>query len=292
MTLLKALIFGASGQDGYYLNNALLNMKIEVICISRCNNTFKGDVSKLKDVENFIKCHKPEYIFHLAAKSSTSHESLFENNETISTGTLNILESVYKYSPLSKVFITGSGVQFKNNGVPISEKDYFDANSAYSVSRISSVYMARYYRQLGIKTYIGYLFHHESPFRKSNHMSKKIVDFVKRIDCGDEKILTVGDITVEKEWTFAGDVVNGILTLVMQDMVFEATIGSGLAFSIKQWIEECFSLTSGCNWRNYIEIDTSFIPEYKKLVSDPATINTLGWQPQVSFKELAKMMMD
>ena len=61
---------------------------------------------------------------------------------------LNILEAVKRHCPESKVFITGSGVQFENKGVPISETDNFEANSPYAIARIQSVYAARYYRKL------------------------------------------------------------------------------------------------------------------------------------------------
>ena len=36
---------------------------------------------------------------------------------------------------------------------------------------------------------------------------------------------------------------------------------------------------------------TDFVPSYKILVSDPATIFSLGWEPQISMKDLAKMML-
>ena len=65
--------------------------------------------------------------------------------------------------------------------MPISETDNFEAKSPYSIARIQSVYAARYFRSLGIKVYVGYLFHHESPLRKDNHVSKMITNAVKRI---------------------------------------------------------------------------------------------------------------
>ena len=39
-------------------------------------------------VEQLIKEYHPTFIFHLAAKSTTQHNAIFENHETISTGTL------------------------------------------------------------------------------------------------------------------------------------------------------------------------------------------------------------
>ena len=116
----------SNGQDGYYLNEICKRNKLDVIGISR--SPVIGNVVDVSDyyfVENFIKSEKPEYIFHLAANSTTRHDALFENHETISTGTLNILESVKRHSPGSRVFITGSGLQFENNAIPISETDNF-----------------------------------------------------------------------------------------------------------------------------------------------------------------------
>ena len=55
-------------------------------------------------------------IFHLAAISTTRHDAIYENHAAIGTGTINILESVKRWSPGSKVFITGSGLQFINMG--------------------------------------------------------------------------------------------------------------------------------------------------------------------------------
>jgi len=288
---MKAIIFGASGQDGYYLAEICKINRIEPIGVSRSGNWLLGDVSNYQFAEDLIKEHKPSHIFHVAANSSTRHDTLFENHKTISTGTLNILEAVKKHSPSSRVFITGSGVQFKNNGNPISEHNEFEANSPYAVSRIQSVYAARYFRSLGLKTYVGYLFHHESPYRKPDHVSKMITLAVQRIAAGSKEHLELGDISVQKEWTFAGDVAKGIFALTNQDAEFEATIGSGIAYSIENWLDQCFSL-AGLNWRNHVRLREGFTAEYKMLVSDPTTINKLGWFPSVSFPELARMMLD
>jgi len=287
---MKALIFGAHGQDGYYLSEFCKEKSIEPIGISRSGNWVHGDVSKYDQVEQLIKKHSPGYIFHVAANSTTRHDALFENHETISTGTLNILEAVKKHCPASKVFITGSGVQFENKGLPISETDNFEANSPYSIARIQSVYAARYYRSLGLRVYVGYLFHHESSLRKAHHVSKMIALAVHRIAEGSTEHIELGDISVKKEWTFAGDVAKGIFTLINQDAVFEAVIGSGVTYSIQNWLEQCFGLI-GKNWRDYVRIREGFSPEYKCLVSNPKTINSLGWFPSVNLPELAKIMI-
>jgi len=289
--VVKAIIFGANGQDGHYIYNLCTLRGIETIGVSRTGNWLNGDVSHYDLVERLIKEHLPDYIFHLAANSTTRHDALFENHETISTGTLNILESARRHSPESRVFITGSAVQFENTGRPITETDNFEAKSPYALARIQSVYAARYFRSLGLPVYVGYLFHHESPLRKPDHVSQKIALAVKRIARGSDEVLELGDITVEKEWTFAGDTARGIVTLVDQDKVFEAVIGSGVTYSIENWLDLCFGLI-GKDWHDYIRLREGFVPEYNRLVSDPGTIHSLGWMPAVDFPDLARLMID
>ncbi len=287
---MRAIIFGANGQDGYYLNELCRLKGIEAVGVSRSGGWVHGNVSNYEQVEQFVKTYSPSYIFHLAANSTTHHDALFENHGTISTGTLNILEAARIHSPTAKIFIAGSGVQFENKGTPISEVDPFDANSPYSVARIQSVYAARYYRSLGLRVYVGYLFHHESPLRQAHHVSKLIALAVVRIADGSREIVELGDVSVKKEWTFAGDVARGILTLLDQENVFEAVIGSGVAYSIENWLEQCFGRI-GKDWQDHVRIREGFTPEYKCLVSNPRTINSVGWSPDVEFEELAKMMV-
>jgi GDPmannose 4,6-dehydratase len=81
-----------------------------------------------------------------------------------------------------------------------------------------------------------------------------------------------------------------MLKLVEQDDVFEACIGSGEGFSIENWAQACFDL-GGLNWRDYIKDDPKFVSSYDRLVSAPALIQSLGWDPQVDFYQLAEMMV-
>ncbi|MEO7311350.1 MAG: GDP-mannose 4,6-dehydratase [Chitinophagaceae bacterium] len=287
---MKAIIFGANGQDGFYLSALLRDKNIEVLEVSRSGNMLMLDITDYEVIKQFVNRHQPDYIFHLAANSTTRHDASFENHATISTGTLNLLEAVKKVSPATKVFISGSGLQFKNENKPIKETDAFEARDAYSVSRIHSVYAARYYRSLGIKTYVGYFFNHDSPRRSERHMAKKIAEAAKRISNGSDEQLLIGDIAVIKEWTYAGDIVEGVWALVQQDAVFEANIASGLGYSIEDWVRLCFKLI-GKDWTSYVQVQSSFKAEYRQLVADPSLILSLGFKPKVSFDQLAQMML-
>ena len=290
MKKLKALIFGISGQDGFYLSSLLKEKGIEVIGSSRTQG-IKGDIGDLFFVESLIKAYSPDYIFHLAADSSTKHQYLFQNHNSISTGTINILESCKIYSPESRIFLAGSAMQFKNDGSPISESTPFSASSPYSLARIHATYAGRYYRDFfGMKIFTGFLFNHDSPLRSESHINQKIVKTAQRIKAGEKLKLEIGSTEVRKEFNFAGDIVEAIWTLVNQDQITECVIGSGTSYSIREWIESCFSIVE-LEWKDHVILLDKFVPEYQNLVSSPDLIRSIGWDPQISFENLSQRMM-
>ncbi len=288
----KAIIFGANGQDGFYLSELLILKKIEIITISRTCGSIFGDISDNYFVDSTIKALQPNYVFHFAANSSTKHSTLRENHGSISSGTLNILEAVRKHSPNAKVFISGSALQFKNDGNPISETTPFEASSAYSAERIYSVYLARYYREkFQIKIYIGYLFNHDSPLRSGTHFNQKIIKIANDISQGKLEKINLGNLNIKKEFNFAGDIVNAIWIFINQDIEFEVVIGSGIAHPLSEWVDICFE-KFGINQEEYILQFGNVYQEYNILVSNPKKIFELGWTPIFDIKLLAKLMLE
>jgi GDPmannose 4,6-dehydratase len=290
---MKAVIFGANGQDGYYLNELLSQNKIDVVGVSRSGGKWeKGDVGDMAYVSKLIKKCKPDYIFHFAAISSTKHEAIFDNHRAIGTGTLNILESVKNFCPVCRVFLSGSALQFENKGLPIDEETPFAATSPYAVERIASVYASRYFRKVfGLNVYVGYFFNHDSPLRTTDFINQKIVSAVKRIANGSEEKIKIGDLNAKKEFNFAGDIVEAVWQLVNQSKIYEAVIGSGKVYSIRDWLKYCFAKNNK-NWKEFTEVEPNFKPEYKVLVSNPKLIKSIGWRPKMDFFQLADMMME
>ena len=290
---MKALIFGVNGQDGFYLSDLLNRREIEVTGVSRSNGSGQwtvGDVARTEQVEALIVEHQPDYIFHLAANSTTRHDALFENHATISTGTLAILDAVDRHVPKAKVLLAGSGLQFVNEGLPLNEESPLDHSSPYVVARNSSLFAARYFRERGLKIYFAYLFNHDSPLRSNRHLNMKIAEAAARIASGSKERLLIGDLDAEKEFNFAGDVAAAMWLLIRQDELFECVVGSGQSHAVRDWIEACFREV-GLDWNDYTETDRTYASPYRRLVSDPAKLLSLGWKPECTFSGLAAMMM-
>lgn len=286
----KAIIFGGNGQDGIFLERLLKENEVQSISIARSSSVYRGDVADFAFVKDALKTHRPDYIFHFAATSTTAHEALFENHEAISTGTINILEGARLFTPKAKVFISGSAMQFENNNFPINENTPFAASSPYSIARIHAVYAARYYREkFNLQTYVGYFFNHDSEFRSNRHINKKIIETVIRIGSGSKEVLEIGNYDVRKEFNYAGDIIQAVWLFINQDKIFEVVIGSGESHPIKEWIKLCFAGT-GKNWKDFISIKPNFVSEYDVLVSDNTLLKSIGWAPRVSISQLVEIM--
>ncbi len=289
---MTAIIFGVGGQDGFYLSRLLRENHVDVVGVSRSSGDVRGDVANYDLVETLILKHKPSYIFHFAANSTTDHTSLYDNHHAISTGTMNILETARLHCPSARIFLSGSGMQFQNRDDPIDENSPFEAGSSYAVARIHSIYAGRYYRvKFGMNIYAGYLFNHDSPLRTERHVNQKIAAAARRVASGSAEKLILGNLDVKKEFNFAGDIVEAVWSLVNQDVLSECVIGCGRAHRIKDWLTACFQRVGKC-WQEYVEIDDGFQPEYRVLVSNPCLIRSIGWSPRVSFEQLADMMME
>lgn len=287
----RVIVLGASGQDGPFVEAACRSRGAEVFGFSRRSQP-PCDVSNYAMVDRVVRENRPDYVFHLAAESRTSHDALFDNHGAIAGGAVNVLEAVRRHAPKAKVLLAGSGLQFRNAGQPIRESDEFEASSPYSAARIYATYLARYFRQrIGLSVYVAYLFHHESPARSERHTSMMIAMAAVRAAQQGQGMLELGDVSVEKEWAHACDIAEGMIRLILQDDVSECVIGTGEGHSIGEWLALCYGQV-GLDWRDYVKSKPGFVAEYPRLVSDPATIMRLGWQPRVGFGDLAQLMMD
>jgi GDPmannose 4,6-dehydratase len=287
---MTVLILGAGGQTAHYAAALYRARGGAVVTAGRSAGEVRLDVADGGRLARLVREVRPAAVLHLAARSTTRDEAALEHQATIVQGTANLLEAVGRHCPEARVFLAGSGLQFARGNGPIDEETPFAATSTYALARIQAVTAARFYRERGLRVYVGYLFHHESPRRKADHVSVQVVRGVRALAAGRAERLVVGSLAVAKEWTFAGDVAAAIATLLDQDRIREAVIGSGEAHTIGAWAAACCRL-AGLDGTDGIGEVPGFRPEYPRLVSRPDRIRGLGWRPRVGFLELARMMM-
>jgi len=311
---IKSLIFGISGQDGSYLSRLLFSKNNEVYGITR-NSSKKnlknlvrlGVLNKIKiikcNIKNFLtvkkllKKIKPDKIYYLCGQSSVTKSYIdpaeaFKSN---TLGLLNVLETVKNTNKTIKVFNAVSGQFYGNRKNNIySEKSYIAPQSPYGVSKASSFWLTKIFRErYGIKCCSGILFNHESPLRSDEFVTKKIINHCKLIKKGELKYLLLGNVDIYRDWGWAPEYVKAMYLMLKQKNPKDLIIGSGKRHSLRSFVYEVFRL---------LKIPRKHLkPNIKKLMrkqdirsyqADPRLAKKiLNWKAKTTFKQIIYKML-
>ena len=265
MSRKASIITGATGQDGSYLCELLLEKGYDVKCLVR-RSTYDIETGNLKPVLNRIQLYEGdildqpvvhkiindcgEYdrieIYNLAAQSHvhTSFRCPSYTFETNTTGILNILESVRQSSDPSKyrVYQASTSEMFgKVRETPQTEETPFYPRSVYGVSKLAAHWLVKNYREsYGMYACSGILFNHESPRRGADFVTKKITDGVKQIVKGEREFLELGNLNAARDWGHAKDYVQAMWLMLQQEEADEYVVATGETHSVRQFVEMCF----------------------------------------------------
>ena len=234
----------------------------------------------------------PDKVFNLAGPSSV-YESFSNPKKTIDliTNIFNNLTGALISQNIFCNFFQASSSEMFNSKVNeiINEESPIKSNSPYAEAKIINHNKAKNL----IKTYdwnitSGIMFNHESEFRDAGYLTSKIIKNVYEIYNKKEQKIVVGSLDYVRDWSFAGDIMNGALLLSLNDARGSYIMGSGIGTSIKELIQIVFNYFD-LNWEKYTDIDESLLrkgdPKIK--ISDPTKIsNEFGWKTELSFEDL------
>jgi len=315
----KALVTGATGQDGSYLVDLLLDKGYEVVAVKRRTSLISTDridhvFSDLEKMDNFslvygnmidagnihrlLLDHKPDEIYNLAAQSHVrvSFDTPEETAEIVGMGTLRLLEAARNICPDVKIYQASSSEMFGDNPEnPQSEATRLMPASPYACAKVFAHNLCRNYREsYGMHISSGILFNHESPRRGETFVTRKITKAAARIRLGEQDKLYLGNLEAKRDWGFAGDYVEAMWLMLQQENPDDYVIATGETHTVEEFLHEVFDY-AGLDVSKYVEIDERlFRPhEVPLLLGDPTKAKEqLGWEPKVKFKELARMMYD
>ena len=310
----KALICGISGQDGAYLAKLLLGKGYQVYGGSRDAQMasfsnlgrlgIKQDVTVVslsindfRSVLQTILKVKPDEIYNLAGQSSVglSFEQPVETLESISIGTLNLLEAI-RFSNLPiRFYNAGSSECFGDTGsLAADELTPFRPRSPYGVAKAAAFWQVANYReayQLHAST--GILFNHESPLRPERFVTQKIVAAACRIANGSGETLTLGNIDIARDWGWAPDYVEAMWLMLQQEQADDYVIATGHTHKLSDFINVVFR-TVGLDWHDHIRTDPSFFrpTDIAEGHAYPAKAQLkLGWKATHNMEEVARFMV-
>ena len=308
-----ALITGVTGQDGSYLAEHLLAKGYRVVGIVRRSSTTPYDrIAHLVDRIELVSADlldqtslmdaladtQPDEIYNLAAQSfvATSWTQPVLTGEFTALGVTRLLEAMKRAAPKARFYQASSSEQFgKVVATPQQESTPFYPRSPYGVAKVYGHWITVNYREsFGLYAASGILFNHESPRRGLEFVTRKVTDAVARIKLGHASEVRLGNLEARRDWGFAGDYVDAMWRMLQQDAPDDYVVGTGETWSVKQLCEEAFSCAD-LDWREYVKIDAKFVrpAEVDLLVADASKARrVLGWEPQVRFQALVRMMVD
>ena len=275
----KALICGISGQDGAYLARLLLDKGYEVFGTSRDAQTnpfhklralgihdrvtlCSTSLTDFRSVLQTVTHVAPDEIYNLAGQSSVglSFSMPVETLESISIGTLNLLEVLRYLGQPSRFYNAGSSECFGNTPPEgAHEGTRFHPRSPYAVAKATAFWEVANYREAyNLHACSGILFNHESPLRPERFVTQKIVAAACRIAAGSGETLNLGNIDIERDWGWAPDYVEAMWAMLQLDEPEDFVIATGESRSLRDFMKAAFSAV-GLNSDDHVQSDPALL---------------------------------
>ena len=312
---MRALICGVGGQDGAYLAQLLLGKGYEVWGTSRdAQITGFRNLKALqielrvslcsmaptdfRSVLNVLTRCVPDEVYFLAGQSSVglSFEQPVETLESITVGTLNMLEAIRFLGGKIKLYHASSSECFGDVGQqPANESTPFHPRSPYAVAKASAHWMVANYREAyGLFACSGILFNHESPLRPARFVTRKIVDSAVRIAKGSNEKLVLGRLNIVRDWGWAPEYVDAMWRMLQQDKPTDYVIATGISVSLEDFVSDVF-MAVGLDWHEHVTSDRKlYRPSDIDWSQGDASLAkaSLGWEARIKMPELAKLMVE
>lgn len=310
----SALITGITGQDGAYLTKFLLNKGYKVIGTSRdAGISNLANLKKLQiqdqvsmesmspddfnSVLHVLVKTKPDEVYNLAGQSSVglSFEQPLETYESNMIGTLNLLEAIRFTNSKIKFYNAGSSECFGNTeNCIVNEQSRFMPVSPYGVAKSAAFWQVDNYRKAyNLFSVTGILFNHESGLRPERFVTRKIIATACRIYNGSHEKLSLGDLTIKRDWGWAPEYVEAMWKMLQHHEPIDFIIATGETNTLQDFVIEVFSQLN-LNWEDHITVDKNlFRPSDLKLgKADPSMAKKLlSWESNVKLKELISILI-
>jgi GDPmannose 4,6-dehydratase len=317
----RALITGATGQDGSYLSELLLSKGYEVHLQSRCSGHEypKGaiwhsiDLADRNAIEEICLSTRPNEIYNLAAISQPQEtwESPLETALVNGLVPVHFLEVIRTKLPDCRLYQASSSEMFGNSLIsPQNEHTPFQPQTPYAIAKVYAHQMVSAYRlRYGLFACAGILFNHDSPKRPLSFVMQKIAHAAALIASGvrdsedrDERgqplvsdgCVSLGNIDVSRDFGYAGDYVNAMWLMLQKDRPDNYVVGSGETHSIRDICKVAFDHVNR-DWEEQVIIDPHLVRalDNRYTIADASRArHLLGWAPSVSFEDLVRMMVD
>lgn len=314
----RALITGITGQDGQHLAELLNSKGYDVFGLVKGQNNpriagvleqfpfvepVSGDLADLSSLVKAIDVAQPDEVYNLGAVSyvaySFTHAELTADISGL--GVLRMLDAIRMVGGLDdnsiRFYQASTSEMFGEvRETPQTEMTPFHPRSPYGCAKVFGHYITMNYREsYDMFACSGILFNHEGPRRGLEFVTRKITNAVARIKLGLQDEIVLGNLDSKRDWGYAGDYVRAMWLMLQHDTPEDFVIATGETHSIHEFLDLAFAEVGIDDWQPYVRQDPKFLrpAEVDVLTGDASKAKeVLGWEPEVSFAQLVKMMVE
>jgi GDPmannose 4,6-dehydratase len=247
-----------------------------------------------------LKKNQPDQIYHLSAKSSVAN-SWSDSENTLQTNifhTLHWLNALNELKMHSTRFYHASSSEMFGlpKSHPQTEETLLHPRSPYGVSKVAAHHLVVNYREsFGQFASTGILFNHESPLRDIKFVTRKISRGVAQIARGKADSLTLGNINISRDWGWAPDYVDGMISILNHETPDDFILSTGKSHTLKEFVTTAFQSVGIEKWEKCLNIDPALVrpADVISVVGDSNKARQmLKWSPTTSFESMVKRMVD
>jgi GDPmannose 4,6-dehydratase len=310
-----ALITGVAGQTGSYLAEHLLSLDYKVYGMVRRTSTSNhdrlqeclkhpnfhicsGDMHDQSSLVDLLTICQPNEVYNMAAQSfvPTSWNQPLLTADSDAIGPLRMLEAIRIVNKKIKFYQASSSEMFgKIQGEPQVESTPFYPRSPYGVAKVFGHWITVNYREsYDIFACSGICFNHESPRRGPEFVTRKISLAVAAIKYCKQSKLKLGNLEASRDWGYAKDYATAIHAMMQLEKPDDFVISTGEKHTVREFAEIAFNHV-GLDYNDFVEIDPALHrpAEVWTLLGDSTKLRAAtGWQPQVTFDGLVRLMVD
>ena len=291
----RALVTGASGQDGSYLVETLREHGVDV-------HALDGDVTDVLATRQAVLDLEPDAVFNLAALSSVARSWQEPDRCAAVNGTaaVALLESAWLSQertgrPVRFVQASSAEMFGQPASSPQSESTPLRPINPYGAAKAYAHLMVDVYRRRGLHASSLILYNHESPRRPTHFVTRKITSTVAAIARGEAERLVLGSLDTRRDWGWAPDYVGAMLAAAEADSPDDYVIATGVSSSIGDFARSAFAHVGIDDWRSHIDLDPALTrpADATELVGDATkAYESLGWHPTKTLDEIVAAMVD
>jgi GDPmannose 4,6-dehydratase len=183
-------------------------------------------------------------IYNLSGQSSVglSFRQPLETFDSITIATMHLLECIRLLEKPVRFYNAGSSEVFGNTPIPADESTSFRPRSPYATAKAAAHNAVANYREAyGLHASTGILFNHESPFRPERFVTSKVVRAASRIAAGSRERLSLGNLSVQRDWGWAPEYVDAMWRIVQHEPADDFVIATGRSHSLREFVERVFA---------------------------------------------------